>query len=281
MESGLIKDVKRIMPSWESVEQETVRILTQGFPQFVVTHHGGHNPNAADVNIRGLVRGSEVSFNIEIKKMPSAAGVQLVLQRSLEDEGDAFTTEATSPLAPSLLRLANHYADRPNQKILLTGANRYQALEIFDTKYSNVDLLIGYTDKGYVVTETTVDSMKRVFNPYLTTRIKKSGSQSLPLRLREQVLTLLEPDFEVTQKGKRTFVGAGEAAEKDMKQAAQQRLSNLDDPSSLFVNPTGEIRCLGKTRNLNVLLSLGVRNNAVYRDEAELTEWVTQKLHSL
>lgn len=254
------------MKNWQEIEKfvyEKVSILLG--PNYTIEHTGGHNSNALDIYI--LDKQRQMFKNIEVKKLPSIAGVQVVIK--LNDKGNFVynkSEQAPELFAELLISLANKYKDQQNIPISLSGDDATEAFAIFETKYKkkNTGLIIGVADGLLFASFATAEEMQNYYIPVLTIRIKQSGSRPAPKFQHALIRKKLEDiPLEVSPKGRLIL------PDSSLTPLANAKILNDTDLDGIWISPNGEIKKSGTTRNLNAMLSLKLNPDSVSKNVSD------------
>lgn len=249
------------MPTWATNEEETAANLNAVLPDgYTATVIGGRNSNSkGDIAItRDATETTPAQYvtSAEAKMLPSAAGVQLVVTCT-----DGILAPRLPEKAPNyadkFIKLANNYVDRQNQTILLTGNENILAAEILAAKFAldSTTLFIGRTPAGeFLYSTTDAETLNKIFNLRLTIRNKKSGSSRIPANLRETATAT------VATLGLTTMLENGKLFVAEQLNPNQVTVLNHKlAQQNLWLNTEREIRKLSKTNNLNILLSIELK----------------------
>lgn len=248
--------------SWSRIERaakeriEAVLTALHG-ARFTVFGLGGNDSTAPDVRVVDSVSGSVC--NVEVKLLPSVAGIQVVVA---EENGSLVLNNGVMHSFDEIvLALGNKFINFLNETIVLTGSDAVQALKAFELKYreENVHLFLGFVNSfnGFIGCKPTVVELDKLLTPCITVRRKKSGSARLPARLFETVGNVLRnAGLSIVKVDGKTFIQFSDAGKIA---TANQTLSSLGE--NVWVNSEGEIRKLSSTNNLNILLSFKVKDS--------------------
>lgn len=246
------------------VEGELRDVLPAGY---VVEGLGVSNSNTTDVKVSNVLSGDV--FGVEVKQLPSAAGVQLVVVGN----GDGFVMSDANQVGvdylAQMLGLVNkHYGvggKSLGSEVKLSGADKQVACEIFAEKHSTMSPVVkmvavstvknvksGFSSSKLAAVPSDAVSIGEAFNFTLSVRGKKSGSSRANSKTVSEFNRVAEVNgWEVTvvHRGGKHFVAGLNDVD-----AANTVLKN----DRLYVNPKGELRKLGVTNNTTALLALTV-----------------------
>lgn len=230
---------------WQSVEALALAKVESLVPaNYEVLGVGGSNSTVPDGVI---LKDGELFKRFEVKKIPSAAGVQVVVR--FDEEEGKFISSQRKPFTSGVLGLVNEIRPEFGEPVQLEDSLAFEALQAFGSKYSHngAQFFVGVSEDGVIhASGTDAESLEALYKPVLTVRPKRSGSRALPKKSH----AFMSENFDVHVVGGRKMF-----------------LDNLDDVEpvrelidelgeGLWVNDFGEFRKLGTTRNVTALLSL-------------------------
>jgi hypothetical protein len=272
--------------SWEKlehkVEHEIKKLLPAGY---AVEGLGSSNSNTTDVKIMNSMTGEE--YGVEVKQLPSAAGIQLVVEKT--ENGYVMTNEGQKniPYLQKFLNLVNkHYITNnvsTRSSVKLKGEDKKIACAVFTEKYAHMSPPASFiaastaknvnnslTGNKIAAVPTDSNSIEEAFHIVLTVRAKKSGST------RANNKTVEEFNRFNTQYGwggtVKHFAGKNYVHNIDNVEQANSILK----PHRLFINNKKELRKLGDTNNTTALMSL-TNGDKYHTFEGNLKNIIQQK----
>lgn len=236
--------------TWSDIEKTAQQELQGRLPyNYKVSNSGLSNSTDTDLTV---LKDGTVHRRLEVKKLPSVAGVQTVLK---EDTNGDYVSSQGMVFTQTMISLANREKGSLNRRVVLAGESEELAFRAFQQKYTSdsVDFILGFTGDDILVSLTKYESMKEIFNTHLIIRPKKSGSARLSKANYELIKGDIEQFSFTGNKGKIQTENLLEIPE------IQKTLDKYN--RNLYINKTGEIRQLSNTNNLTMLLSLSAREN--------------------
>lgn len=173
---------KKYTPSqWKTSEEEGFKFIKRILPNgWTAELQGGNDSTISDIFI--FNEKSEFIFAIEIKQLPSAGGMQFVVD---QDENGLFVSDNINPHVPSVLNVLNSVTSRA-QKIALDSVTRpiVQDCLVANLIAKNVKFLLITNATNSYFKLLPVSNLFEEVNVNLNfPRPKKSGSRDFPKTL--------------------------------------------------------------------------------------------------
>lgn len=246
---------------------------------FSVQRFGGMDSTKPDIRITSLATGNY--FWVEVKQIPSIAGMQLPLKYAKDRwiaNQDKLVTD--SPWLQTLVDLANEYSSSasemmPKRQLTDGDPNIFPIMQAFEKKYlsaqnGGVRLFMGIINKGstIIVSDTKAESLMEYYTPVLEIRKKKSGTSNLvldsasKLRLQKAGIVLMEAAGTASGRGNLKYYFHN-AADK----GKAETILGLE--GRLHISKTdGSIKKTSNTNNVNIIVSFSVRDNILKQTES-------------
>lgn len=173
--------MKHTQPQWKISEEEGFKFIKRILPNgWTAELQGGNDSTISDIFI--FNEKGEFIFAIEIKQLPSAGGMQFVVE---QDENGLFVSSNINPIVPSVLNILNSVTTRA-QKIALDSVTRpiVQDCLVASLIAKKVKfLLITNATNSYFKLLPVSDLFEEVNVNLNFPRPKKSGSRDYPKTL--------------------------------------------------------------------------------------------------
>lgn len=258
------------MARWTEAEQKITDKVNCFLPaDYKAIPTGKSNSKHSDTHI---VKDGNVSCGyIETKIIPSVAGVQAVVKYD-DNQPNLLVPNSTKNVSShtaALVDLANSQVFIPGKVYQLYGVPADEAFKIFVDKYKEMKVLLFagiISDKKLVAFNPSIENFQKHFSPSIILRPKRSGSRDVPTRDRQALVNYFREFSTVTEGKKFRFMDLEEVP-------FANEFINIQQPfpdKSIWVNSEGVVKVLGKTNNLNILLSLGL--SPMIKEERFLTD---------
>lgn len=233
---------------------------------------GESNSTRPDVNI---TKNGQDFKKIEAKSIPSAAGVQTVVE---QDSKGRYISNQDEEFTKYVVALANLNIMDDGKSKALDGYQALLAFDAFERKYASneVALFIGqYPNELFVACKPTKEELAERFIPRIEVRNKKSGSTRLPKYLVDPVKNVLQDYVIQEREGKAYLLYASTHKLDDANAKLEQASKQLG--CRIQINKHGEIRRLGTTEHVTAILSLDPKPNlhdSFFLTDEEVTQLV-------
>lgn len=266
-----------VLPQWELIEERAR--LNVGFyagRHYDVANAGRRDSTNADIFVTNNKTGK--SGYLEVKKVPSRAGLQAVLK---EDKNGKFSPSDTKQ-GQWVQEICDIINSQPAGTVSLSASEQKQVNEIIVNHYKSKNIMgLMYTDaKGKDFALCAVDEIPDNVDIVLETpRRKESGSSPWPKRDMSMIKDIMErsgfkaSDYTIEEQGKRSYVKFKNEPELGLKLSKNQsgygvpeidgvlpQLSSVEGTSLVY-----EIRKRSKTANPTVIIKLANPKNIVTR----------------
>lgn len=262
-------DVK--VTSWLGLENTVEKVLKIFLePEHTVVKSGENDSNTTDVYVESS---SGETFGVEVKQIPSAAGVQIVIKKNPEGEY-VLNSEHNGSVehAKNFLQIINKHFNKGYtvKKINLTGEDKNIAAQIFVNKYNTmsppVKIVVASTVKGgtkklqakdLAAVPVTAEGLMDAFNIELSVRLKKSGSTKAGLKDVEQFKQLNSiNNWGLPLTPKKTINKTKQYIPHGTPEEAVTKINQSLSDHRLYINEHKELRKLSGTNNTTAMLSL-------------------------